>query len=343
MYPRRSETTRIQRLALLFVFAYSTTMVWSCVNTRSSCPPGVKHYCKCEKHFSVECNQFIFGNMSVLPCNLKKIVVQGSKLKELQDNIFQLPMLEHLVLPYNKLNTRCIGEDAFKNLTRLMTLDIGYNTEIFKLKKEWFNDLYSLTTFDARNCKIRTIHYNIFENSANLTYVYLANNKLHYLHEGLFKDLAYLKEVDLKGNSLFTLHANAFSGSFELQSIILRLNKFTTFKESFGIQDIDGLVKLDLRGNPIACDCDIRWFHAWLQYTNVTVNASCYCSSNLIGLQVKEFDTNTLHCTIQAWVVVVISVVSLWLLIIFVVLLYRFNIRKIYHRLSLRWHYKQVS
>ncbi|XP_033110329.1 protein slit-like [Anneissia japonica] len=352
MYRRGSETTMVRRLTLLvtilFVFAYSTTKVWSCNNQTGNntvlyCPPGfTDEICTC-KSFTAECNEKIFDKgLSLLPCYIKKLIVRKSKLRGLGNNTFQLPMLEYLDLSYNKLSTNCIGEDAFKNLTRLMTLNIRDNTAILKLKKEWFNDLYSLTTFYARNCKIRKINYNIFENSANLTYVDLANNKLYYLHEGLFKDLAYLKMVNLKGNSLFTLHENAFSGSFELQSIILSQNKFTALRESFGIQDVHGLVKLDLRENPIACDCDIRWFHAWLQYTNVTVKASCYWSSDLIGPQVKEFDTNTLHCTIQVWVVV-ISAVSLCLLILVVVLLYRLNIRKIYHRFSLRRHYKQVS
>ncbi|XP_071951414.1 oplophorus-luciferin 2-monooxygenase non-catalytic subunit-like [Antedon mediterranea] len=340
-------------LRILSVVTWSSAamFVWGCDYTTNPCADDrLNEICFNCTRFAADCTEDIFYNMTLLPCYLKNMTVAKRKLSRLdKDSFQQVAMLKILNLGGNSLDTGKIDKYAFRGLEYLEHLTLNRNQQIFRLNMDWFEDLKSLTFFDAHGCTINSIHESIFNSTRNLQHIDLSQNKINFLDKDVFKDLKNLTILNLDGNSVSSLADNAFIGSFmsingEYNVISFRFNKFKTWNETIGIQHLQELNKFNLYGNPIACNCEIRWFHTWLQTANVSVNASCATtSSGAHSTPVQDFDVGSLHCSIQAWIVVVASVSSVLVVLLFVAIMYRLNIRKMYHKFSLRRHYKQLE
>uniref|UniRef100_K7FH94 Leucine rich repeat LGI family member 3 n=1 Tax=Pelodiscus sinensis TaxID=13735 RepID=K7FH94_PELSI len=104
---------------------------------------------------------------------------------------------------------------------------------------------------------------------------------------------AFIENNDIRSLSKFT-----FRGLKSLAHLSLANNNLQTLpREIFAPLDI--LSDLDLRGNALTCDCQIKWLAEWVERTNATVPA-VFCSSparykgqNIRDLALEDFDCVT--------------------------------------------------
>lgn len=153
-----------------------------------------------------------------------------------------------------------VSDYFFAYLTGLNTLLIGRNKlgKSFTSGKTFYN-LTRLRHLDMRDNQIEDLGYNLFARMANLTTLQLSHNYLTHFNVNI-SSLTKLETLDLSGNKLGTLP----------WSLCQQLDKI---KESSN-------VVVDIRSNPILCNCDNKYFIDWLTETKVRFRniSSTFCT-----------------------------------------------------------------
>ncbi|XP_076662828.1 uncharacterized protein LOC143366019 isoform X2 [Andrena cerasifolii] len=197
-----------------------------------------------------------------------------------------LDTLEILSLYENKIST--IEEDAFKGLhnRKLRRLNLGGN-ELTKVPTKALQTLDMLRKLEMQENKITAIQEDNFQE--NLQYLRLGDNNLHSVPSDALRRLHRLRHLDLKANNITMLPEDAFTGYgdsitflnlqknlikvlpplvFEnlnsLETLNLQNNKLLHIPEEVTENIVDTLRNIDITDNPLVCDCELRWYSAWL-------------------------------------------------------------------------------
>ncbi|KAI6193751.1 hypothetical protein M3Y96_01052000 [Aphelenchoides besseyi] len=232
---------------------------------------------------------------------LKILDLSNNNLRELSSTVLRvLSQLKHLNLNGNRIQE--LNKEHFSHLKELETLQVAHMSDLnrlpsaesfshlIQLQNLHLHDLPKITNFNITNIlhhlpPLRTLHFNVDSFILEKHFQDVDLRLLHELAIGGHK----LKMIDanalngirryqfkliIRNTSLTELPSNLFENMNSVRSVELELpeNRIETlelFRRSplpFLNQHGTILEKLDLRGNPLICDCRMKWLSEWIQY-----------------------------------------------------------------------------
>ncbi|XP_035208129.1 carboxypeptidase N subunit 2-like [Stegodyphus dumicola] len=142
---------------------------------------------------------------------------------------------------------------------------------ITEIETDSFAQLTNLTYLRISHNKLTTFSRNVLSVPTKLTNLLLDHNKIHTLPAGVFNGMPQLKWVSLSNNSISSLPQQVFS---------------SLWKPS---------MYLDLRGNPIKCDCRLLWA-VTSQNKPHDIIGQCTHPKRLFGRDLKNLTVSDFEC-----------------------------------------------
>ncbi|XP_035786283.1 nyctalopin-like [Anopheles albimanus] len=224
---------------------------------------------------------FEYGVLKPLTA-LETLLLDNNQLLEVpyEGNLEHLRSLAHLELSTNLIEF--IGNDSFSELHELRTLRIAGNV-LMELDHGAFQGLTALQLIDLADNNLTTIPTAQLSKLYNLTTLTLSGNsfvrlpavafrnlfqlrelhldrldRLEHIDTRAFIDNTHLQVLTLDDNPSFeSLPVRLFHGNPHLIDISMRRNALLTLD---AVQfPLDRLQRLKLAGNPLVCNCTIRW------------------------------------------------------------------------------------
>lgn len=214
------------------VFFFILTIHLSTYSVKSvHCP----YYCQClfSKHLRhVRCigKGLISVDLNV-PHSVQWLQLSNNLIYELEDNIFEILGLRHIVeLNLDKNSIQSVGLNAFTGLTKLRAIDLSENRLHFipsglfqKIpsliiadlhgnplshlrKTEPFLNSSSIQILDISFCRIRHIPEMALSSLHALVKLNISSNHIENIDYFTFRDFIYLEEIDLSNNKLSCDH-----------------------------------------------------------------------------------------------------------------------------------------
>ena len=184
-------------------------------------------------------------------------------------------------------------------------------------------------------------------NTATLNYLGLADCRLHHLKQGLFSNVVGLNTLDLSHNPFTTIGIESLTLNPQLQ--VLLVNNISLQWVPGGLQlTLDNAAKnlqVDLRDNPLVCDCmEVEWIN-WFKNTKVNItdanNIMCsihgrYQTVQSVDLYNLKWECNPVN-KILAGVCIFFAVILI-AIAVYVMYIYRWHIYYYMYKLKERFH-----
>lgn len=276
--------------------------------------------------------------------NLLKLDLSRNWLRNITPNVFSsLQSMTHLILSRNRfLNETFSAEnvDLFLNLgatTKLNILEIeeadldhidlshGFGLNVVKLKCnkfEKFPDVpRGIEIVDLSENPFRIMEAKSIPHLMYLQELYLNDMpRLSAIQGYAFFGLPNLKTVSLEGSWKLTFFSgDAFGNSNALNETVTNLEVLNLRGTSLKYIDntlIAALTKIktfDLNGNPLICNCDIKWVRDF----GLETNGRCFLPYELRGQLLTEISDSDLKCRRwSAWVYKVLNGLMILLLLV---------------------------
>lgn len=216
--------------------------------------------------------------------NLLRLHLNSNRLQVIDSQWFDaLPNLEVLMIGENPIVR--IRDMNFKPLANLRSLVIaGINlTEIPDDALVGLDNLESISFYDNR---LRKVPQAALQKVANLKFLDLNKNPIHRIRRGDFSNMLHLKELGINNMPelisidglavdnlpdlrkieatnnprLSYIHPNAFFRLPKLESLMLNSNALSALYRGT-VEALPSLKEISIHGNPIRCDCVIRWIN----------------------------------------------------------------------------------
>ncbi|RWS25140.1 insulin-like growth factor-binding protein complex acid labile subunit [Leptotrombidium deliense] len=220
-------------------------------------------------------------------------------------------------LNLEKNNVKLVTNTTFHGLGSLLTLKLRSNL-IESLPKNTFYDLNNLEELDLSDNKISEISEDAFVGLSNLKYLSLRENKLSMLPR-LPSALSNLLNLDL-GFNYFQVETNVgdrfdrllnlnelrldycwikrftVDSQILINKLDLRGNQIEFLDRSDLWSNVGGVQCVDIRENPINCNCSWKWIQVWLSNRteneiNCDLMLQTQCSQSEHKLIELNFDT----------------------------------------------------
>ncbi|XP_071168216.1 carboxypeptidase N subunit 2-like [Mytilus edulis] len=246
----------------------------------------------------------LFFNMR----DLNTLNLDSNKIATISKGALQgLDKLENLDLSYNTLDT--INKDTFLSLIRLRVLDLRNengksSTGLFKLTVDSVNGLKQLqkliltdTTVDEAELW-KTIQY-----LENLVVLELGGTDIKEIPDLQFTFNRRLSHLMLERNSISILtQAKLYGTEKSLESINLQQNSIKTIDRCV-FANSTALKSMFLYGNPLRCDCEIKWLQDWIRERSASepffrymVNGMCQSPEHLKNVPIWNIQGGGLTC-----------------------------------------------
>ena len=254
-------------------------------------------------------SSFSFPSLQPLQESLKYLTISYNKRALVLDKTaFYGFTFEDLTLSYNgitnssflsSVNTRrldvsgnTIQISAIQQYTNLFSLQelILVNCSIREIGEGYLQHLPSLTILDLSNNKLSSFSGSILVSNSKLQKLLLSDNSLKEVPSHLGQNCPELHTLILGSNTITKLHSKRFTG-LSLKELDLCSNSIQVMEESLG-SVFDSIPDLRLSGNPLHCNCEIRWFREWLDLRGHNTGADyCYSPkySYIFDLQPVDF------------------------------------------------------
>ncbi|CAF0857215.1 unnamed protein product [Rotaria sordida] len=260
------------------------------------------------KELNLDFNRLTFLPEKIFQINFNLIYLslQGNDLNYLTNKSFRgLNNLIYLNLARNRLQFH-INQQPFQHLNSLEILNLDRNLYL-NLSKLTFSGLETnLIELSLQNCNLTKIYLlnNPFDLFTNLQRLKLSSNNLKELPENFLKNsVNSLISIDLQRN-LFQSIPNLFGENFILSKLtdfdlssnyICTLNKNDLYKYKY-------LKTIGLTGNPLHCNCHLRWLKQWLiknyDYDLIKfLQWTCATPMKLYGKQLTIIDEQDMICS----------------------------------------------
>lgn len=198
-------------------------------------------------------NELLNGIFTGPENRLTRIYLQRSNIVNIHEHVFQgLKALTSIYLSYNQIQS--LPPSVFHGLTRLQYIMLGYN-ELDHLDAFTFKDLVELEVLS------------------------LKHNKIKHLPHGLFHGLSSLREVILSNNALVTLPSPQNLGINSIHRLYIN-NNVLSQSESILPYLLVTSDRLEIRNNPLTCDCAFISIQEWYNYrsaeNSIEYSVTCY-------------------------------------------------------------------
>ncbi|XP_030045841.1 chondroadherin-like protein [Microcaecilia unicolor] len=230
-----------------------------------------------------------------------------------QESFDGLSFLQQLVLENNHIEE--IKPGAFSQLGFLNLLNLGNNFLVY-LPDMIFQGLHQIKWINLSNNTLNIVADQAFAGLPTLKRLSLDHNELQYLpNEALSKlsgvtrlDLGWnpltfigeeavqmdsLKQVFLNDMALQDVSHNAFEKSPSLTLIDFQNNQLKMMQPMTGLKQIK---KVNLKGNPIHCNCYMRPFKEWVDKSTIQANTVCSSPISFRGEHLESLRAIDLKC-----------------------------------------------
>ncbi|CAF3754613.1 unnamed protein product [Rotaria socialis] len=260
------------------------------------------------KELNLDFNRLTFLPESLFQFNTKLtyLSLQGNDLNYLTNKSLRgLKNLIYLNLARNRLQLQS-NQQPFQDLNSLEILNLDRNIHL-NLSKLIFQGLETnLMELSLQNCNLTSISLlnNPFDLFLNLQRLKLSSNSLKDLPEGFLKNsIDSLISIDLQRN-LFQSIPNLFEKDFpssKLTDFDLSSNHICTLNKN-DLYKYKNLKTIGLTGNPLHCNCHLRWLKQWLiknyDYDLIKfLQWTCATPVNLVGKQLTVIDEHDMICS----------------------------------------------
>ena len=206
------------------------------------------------------------GKLEILDLAKNKIgILPGDMFKSFQN-------LTYLDLSNNNLHTISLRKKHFENLVSLRHLDMSSNG-CSDLSTDMFQPMISLKYLNLNGNELGDIlagdgGKNLFKGLNELEKLYIVDNNIRVLPDITFRDQISLKILKVGENRLSGWGPNLFKFTKDLQVLDMYHNQIGVLREE-NLHHLRNLTILNLKDNPFACGCDLRWFRNWIKTTKV--------------------------------------------------------------------------
>ncbi|XP_037048743.1 leucine-rich repeat neuronal protein 2 [Bradysia coprophila] len=276
--------------------------------------------------------------------NLLKLDLSRNLLQKITNNVFStLPSMTHLILSRNRFlnETFSVNDvDLYISLgvsTKLNILEIedanldtidllqGVGLKVAKFRCNQF-ELFpsiprSIEILDLSENPLRTLEAKVIPHLNDLEEIYLNDMpRLSSIQEYAFFGLPKLRTVSLEGSWKLTFFSGEAFGDYDvlngsvtsLEVLNLRGTSLKYIDETL-VTALDKIKKFDLNGNPLICNCDVRW----IKDIGLETNGRCYLPQDLRGELLTEISDSDLKCRRwSAWVYKTLNGLMILLLLI---------------------------
>lgn len=219
--------------------------------------------------------------------DLLRLNVARNSLSEVpSEALLQLKNLNQLDLSFNKI--KYIEENTFAGMDKLDTLNLN-NNKIEELGPRFFEGMPRVTSLKLDYNKIKTIHdeafYGLEEQLQSLSLqsnkisrfptaslrplhqlktLHLNDNNVSALSEGDFQEFGdHLQNLWLDNNWISDIPTPTFEDLTSLEWLKLNNNKLRTLPYELVEPILDTVKHIDIHGNPLVCDCEMKWYKKW--------------------------------------------------------------------------------
>ena len=211
----------------------------------------------------------------------------------------------------------------FEGLRNLTYLDLRQNY-LYTLLSDMFVDLSSLEKLYLEDSNIAVIESNAFRGLKSLRELGLDRNFIKVVTFDMFRYLIQLKSLDLQENEIYSLDMNLFENSPFLKSLNLGYNHLAGFNRSSFEPGLYNLETIYVDGNPIICNCKLKWMVDWLSGPTKLLSAKytiCLPVPATLGpLRGKPLmrlaSTNLCHPEITTYLLVALSFLTVFVIML---------------------------
>ncbi|KAL8589725.1 hypothetical protein ACOMHN_027233 [Nucella lapillus] len=239
---------------------------------------------------------FLLGKPSLIVLHL-----DGNALTTLGADIFDsLGSLEELNLAYNQFTS--LDDSAFSGLSSLKTLDLGHQSRSGQglTLPTSLTTLPSLQTLQlSKTILDLTVLWSRIGLMDSLQFLLLDGTSLTTIPDYALKNLTSLKELNLNNNGLTEITQVMLAGLRNLKNLAVNKNSITTVSNcAFYDFYFSSPLSLELFGNPLVCDCKLKWLLDEHQKGQITLTNFETCSSppDKSGQLLGDLDSGTLTC-----------------------------------------------
>ncbi|XP_054724752.1 insulin-like growth factor-binding protein complex acid labile subunit [Uloborus diversus] len=224
--------------------------------------------------------------------SLKELLLRDNKLTQIPTDAFQnITPLRSLDLGMNFLYM--ISKNSFHHLHHLQVLSLD-GCGIHIIETGAFLGLDNIVSLFLQDNELQNVPTDVLMDIPFLQELHVGKNKMQKLGPSDFRGLRALKTITVNGEeSLEVIENGTFADNHQLERLIisdnknlnvvehgtfrgldnlrflsLRGNQFTTFHED--MLPWDKLDVLDVRDNPLTCNCTVLWLRRLLKRENVS-------------------------------------------------------------------------
>jgi Leucine-rich repeat (LRR) protein len=251
------------------------------------------------KELNFDFNRLTFLPEKIFQSNLKLIYLslQGNDLNYLTNySLFGLKNLIHLNLARNRLQFQ-INQRPFQDLNSLKILNLDRNSQI-NLTQNILEDLSrNFLELSLQNCNLTSWNYSL-KFLSHLQRLKLSSNYLKNLPKDFLNPS--IISVDLQRN-FFTSIPDLFESNIsKLTDLDLSSNQISTLQKN-QLSNYPNLKTIGLTGNPLDCNCHLRWIKQWLEHNYDQdlikfLQWTCAKPVNLFGKQLTAIHEQEMIC-----------------------------------------------
>lgn len=193
--------------------------------------------------------------------SLEVLMIGGNKVDAILDMNFRpLANLRSLVLA--GMNLREISDYALEGLQSLESLSF-YDNQLARVPRRALQQVPGLKFLDLNKNPLQRVGPGDFANMLHLKELGLSNmEELVSIDKLALVNLPELTKLDVTNNPrLSFIHPRAFRHLPQMETLMLNNNALSALHRQT-VESLPSLQEVALHGNPIRCDCVIRWANA---------------------------------------------------------------------------------
>nr|XP_036871242.1 leucine-rich repeat neuronal protein 2 [Manis javanica] len=231
--------------------------------------------------------------------NLEILMIGGNKVDAILDMNFRpLATLRSLVLA--GMSLREISDYALEGLQNLESLSF-YDNQLARVPRRALAQVPGLKFLDLNKNPLQRVGPGDFANMLHLKELGLNNmEELVSIDKFALVNLPELTKLDITNNPrLSFVHPRAFHHLPQMETLMLNNNALSALHQQT-VESLPNLQEVGLHGNPIRCDCVIRWANSTDNHVRFIEPQSTLCAEppDLQRRPVREvpFREMTDHC-----------------------------------------------